>query len=81
MSKNRDRKYSVKDKVKYSRDWLRSTGQVTGPVPFARGVVTDVKDLREDAQMVTVQWDDKSGLGEMRVLNCNLHLIGTPESA
>ena len=63
------------DKVKYSRDFLRSTGQITGDVPFAKGVVMDVAPMG-DRQLVTIDFDL---IGRMRVLNSNLVMVGQME--
>lgn len=55
------------DRVAYSRGFLRSTGQYTGPEapcsygPFARGTVSIVHDDRERRpawECVAVHWDD-----------------------
>lgn len=68
--------FKAGDKVRFSSDWLKSTGQVTGEVPFMRGVVTAVKDLSEDRQIVTVRWgsveDDEPYTS--RVLSSNLEV-------
>ena len=50
------RKIEVGSKVKFSRAFLRSTAQFTGPVPFARGTVTDLKKLSEKQAIATVEW-------------------------
>lgn len=69
------RKFSVGEKVKFSRDFLRNTGQYTGDVPFARGIVQEVSDL-VDMQLVTVQWDT---LGVSKALASNLTLASNTE--
>ncbi len=43
FAKEMDDEIKVGDKVAYSRNFLKSTGMITGPTPFARGVVTDIK--------------------------------------
>jgi hypothetical protein len=48
---------SVGDKVAYSREFLRSTGEHTGPIPFARGVVTGIKKYSGGFAIATVDWD------------------------
>jgi hypothetical protein len=47
----------VGDKVAYSTAFLKSTGEHTGPIPFARGVVTDLKKYGKDFEIATVKWD------------------------
>jgi hypothetical protein len=47
----------VGDKVAYSTAFLKSTGEHTGPIPFARGVVTDLKKHGKDFEIATVKWD------------------------
>jgi hypothetical protein len=53
------------DRVAFSRDFLRNTGQFTGPDkpahfgPFARGEVVSCQELpRVGSTLVTVCWDD-----------------------
>jgi uncharacterized protein (DUF736 family) len=53
------------DRVAFSRDFLRNTGQFTGqdkPAhngPFARGAVLSWQELsRGGSTLVSVQWDD-----------------------
>ena len=70
--------FSIGDKVKFRREFLQSTGQYTGDVPFAKGVVREVKDMSDDRQIVTVEWDL---LDTGKVLNSNLVLQGSPESS
>lgn len=43
FAREMDDEIKVGDKVAYSSQFLKSTGMHTGPVPFARGVVTDIK--------------------------------------
>jgi hypothetical protein len=63
--------FSVGDVVKYSRQWLRSTGQFTGPVPFAVGVITDLQTLGRSGPVIAcIKWRDVS-LPD-RVLTSNL---------
>lgn len=59
------------DVVMYARAWLRSTGQLTGDVPFRRGRVVRVEGwLGKPAALATVQWD--GARYESRALVCNL---------
>lgn len=46
----------VGDQVRYSRDWLRSTGTFTGDLPAAKGVVTELKDLG-GLTLARIEWD------------------------
>ena len=46
----------VGDKVCYSRQFLQSTGQHTGDVPFARGIVTAIMPLGE-TKLAEIEWD------------------------
>jgi hypothetical protein len=46
----------VGDRVCYSRQFLRSTGQVTGDIPFARGEVTELIALGS-MTLAAIAWD------------------------
>ena len=52
MAGKSNRRFTVGDRVMYSRQWLKSCGYFTGPIPFAVGVVVAV-----DENVVTVSWD------------------------
>ena len=54
MSKN----INIGDKVCYSANYLRSTGQYTGDIPFARGIVTELKSYGDDFIIATIDWED-----------------------
>ena len=61
--------FNVGDRVRYSTDWLRQTGNETSLVPFLRGAVTEVvEDSR--GRLVVVRWDgyDLGDMAETRVL-------------
>jgi hypothetical protein len=47
----------IGDCVRYRAQWLRSTGQYTGGVPFQRGTVTMFKDLGS-IKLAFVYWTD-----------------------
>jgi hypothetical protein len=47
----------VGDIVMYSRKWLQSAGFVTGPVPFAEGIVRSVHTVVEGMTFAYVEWD------------------------
>lgn len=49
----------VGDVVKYKRDFLRNTGQITGDVPFARGRIESITKLGE-TQIATIYWNDQT---------------------
>lgn len=61
-------------RVAYARAWLRSTGMLTGPIPFARGTVREVNPFGAQV-LARVEWDggDDSDMPSLqRVLACNL---------
>ena len=66
--KDRTAKIAVGDIVKYSRDFLRSTGQITGPIPFAEGKVESIKDLG-GLQIATVAWNTEEAPAKINVKN------------
>ncbi len=64
-----DGRLTVGDRVRYSDEWLRKTGNEAGLVHYLRGAVTDVIfDARRP--LVVVRWDgyDLGDLSETRVL-------------
>lgn len=65
-------KISIGDTVKYKASFLRSTGQLTGDIPFAKGKVTDIKPLG-DNQIATIDWGDENI--PARVLTSNLSKV------
>lgn len=50
-------KISIGDKVQYSTKFLRSIGQYTGKLPFAKGIVIDLRDFGQ-VQLATIDWND-----------------------
>jgi hypothetical protein len=58
----------VGDRVRYTADWLRSTGQVVGEAGFMRGRVADFVPLAS-CTLAVVHWDH---IEESRVLVQNL---------
>ena len=44
------------DRVAYSKQWLRGTGQMTGDMPQARGTVMEVQVLGS-LRLAVIQWD------------------------
>lgn len=65
------------DKVKVSGKFLRSTGQYTGPIGQAKGVVTGLQDLGGGLVLATIKWD-RAGVGEKFNVK-NLLKVGTAE--
>ena len=59
----------VGDKVGYSKKFLQSTGQYTGPIPFARGVITELKAYGIDFTLATVDWDTPEAPEKVNVKN------------
>lgn len=58
----------IGDKVRFHKNWLRSTFQFTGDVPRAQGFVVNI-----DGIVATVEWDC---LSPSRVLVKNLTRVG-----
>ena len=67
----------VGSRVQYASRWLRSTGQIAGWAPHARGTVVDVEPFGR-ATLATVRWDESRKYGAegdeqtFRVLASNL---------
>lgn len=53
----RTRAIKVGDTVGYSKAFLQSTGQYSGDAPLARGKVTGLHALSEDAILAEIEWD------------------------
>ena len=53
-------KLKVGDEVKYASQWLHNTGQYTGEIPFARGVIVSLSPLGggSDHELAEVDWGD-----------------------
>jgi hypothetical protein len=68
----------VGDTVKYAVKWLRSVGEISGPLPRAKGKVTKLVPLGKN-KVATIDWgrDDIP----KQVLSANLALADDPESA
>ena len=58
----------VGDTVAYSAAFLRSTGQQTGDIPFARGVVTALKQLGE-ITLADIDWGNPDIPARVNVKN------------
>ena len=61
----------VGDKVRFTGDWCRNTGNFTGDIPFAGGPVTEVRDMSDGLAFVTF---DCPLLGKWTALSCNLEV-------
>lgn len=46
---------AIGDRVCYSKQFLQSTGQLTGDIPFARGTVREITPLGQ-TQLATIDW-------------------------
>jgi hypothetical protein len=76
----RTKQLEVGERVRYSSEWCRNTGQIMGDVPFARGIVCSIEPLvildHEGDHVVTVNWlgtlETEDGSGMSRALSCNL---------
>ena len=65
---NRVRGINVGDTVRYSRDWLQSTGTFTGDLPRAKGVVTAIRDYGS-TKIATVDWGNEDIPERVNVAN------------
>lgn len=59
----------VGDKVGYSKTFLQSTGQYTGDVPFARGIVTALEILGAEIVLATIDWNTPELPSKVHVKN------------
>jgi hypothetical protein len=48
--------FKLGDTVAYRREFLRSAGFFSGPVPFARGRIIALAPVFEDRAIATVDW-------------------------
>jgi len=65
--------FKVGDKVAYSVQWLRSTGQGHSEVSHARGIVTSIGPLIDNhITLLEIDW----GSITTKVLDDNLALVG-----
>lgn len=55
--RERSQPIQVCDTVGYSKQFLQSTGQYTGDVPFARGKVTSLLPLGSETVLAEIDWD------------------------
>jgi hypothetical protein len=47
----------VGDTVAYRREFLRSAGFFSGPIPFARGRVISLSPVSNALDIATIEWD------------------------
>jgi hypothetical protein len=76
------REIQVGDQVKYRREFLQSTGQYTGCIPFARGTVTSLKRLGNSTSstvIACVDWGKHYDDVPAKVNVFNLTLTSNPE--
>lgn len=60
-------------RVAYARAWLRACGFLTGPVPFRRGTLAQLRGGGHGSPVVAVvQWDDEPDGQLHGCLACNL---------
>ncbi len=64
--------------VRYSVNWLRSTGQYSGDICFAKGVVAELKVVGTTT-LATINWNRLSEFPS-RVNVKNLVLLNDPET-
>jgi len=61
MPRNKTQPLTVDDRVQYTKEFCRNTGQCTGQTPFARGTIVRLKDLGQTV-LATINWDDLGDL-------------------
>ena len=64
----------VGDRVGYSKSFLRSNGQYTGNIPFAKGTVERLEKVTEDFILAHVDWNEECPI---KVNVKNLAIIGS----
>jgi hypothetical protein len=62
--------FKTGDRVQYARQWLRSTGQLTGDIPHAKGRIISLSPVSNGLDIATIEWD-RPGLSA-KVLTSNL---------
>lgn len=50
--------FAVGDRVKFSAAWCNSTSQHTGPIPFARGKILNIKQYSPSFGIATIEWEN-----------------------
>lgn len=69
---SRTAKIAVDDNVCFKASFLRNTGQYTGSIPFARGIVKAITPFGDNA-LATIQWDTPEA--PEKVLTSNLSKV------
>jgi hypothetical protein len=62
--------FKIGDRVQYARQWLRSTGQLAGDTPHAKGRIISLSPVSNGLDIATIEWD-RPGLSA-KVLTSNL---------
>ena len=62
--------FKIGDRVQYARQWLRSTGNLAGDVPHAKGRIIGLSPVSNGLDIATIEWD-RPGLSA-KVLTSNL---------
>ena len=62
-------KLKIGDKVAYSAQWLKSTGQYTGDICFARGVILSFTELSKECILAEVDWSSEDFPKRVNVKN------------
>lgn len=79
MSESVSKEIKIGDKVKYSVKWLKSTGNYTGILPHATGIVMSRDKVSVGMILATVDWGKYKEEVPERVNVRNLVLVGKPE--
>lgn len=64
-----DSEITIGSYVKYSRNWLKSTGNFTGNLPRGIGKVINIEKLGKDLQLAIIQWNYKDIPDKVNVKN------------
>jgi len=67
-------KIEIGSRVAYSVKFLRSISAYTGPLPFARGIVTGISSLSDTFALADITWDKDRDETPSRVNIANLVL-------
>jgi hypothetical protein len=62
--------FKLGDVVTYRREFLRATGQLSGPIPFARGRIISLSPVSNALDVATIDWGEPDI--PARVLTSNL---------
>jgi hypothetical protein len=62
--------FKLGDVVTYKREFLRATGQLSGPIPFARGRIISLSPVSKALDVATINWSEPDI--PTRVLTSNL---------